>query len=342
MADTSQQWNLFGLDLRQAYQYWHAAWKELFSGERSWLRQSLEETVRVSLPESREEQYYRAGKQVKKQKYTTHACVVPEQLVLVKELSLPINVELELESLLVLEVRARSPFLEEDTCYGWRVTGYDDGQIQVCVVILSRTTVLSYLRQKGMAESTKDIEVWALNDHQPVVINGFGELPRHHRHEKRIKWLIVGTIYCLCMLFLLVSIPVSVKYFQLEIREKQYIEVQQSSAEAVELRTLLTENNKRAREINHLLANSPDPYPIIERLSELLSDNIWLSFVDIEGDKIIIDGFASNAAALMQKLSEQPEIEKVSAPAAIRFDSRSKREHFVLELSLKQDKGDKL
>ena len=342
MADTSQRWNLFGLDLRYAHQYWHAAWNELFSGERSWLRRSLEETVQVLSPESGAEHYYRAGKQVKKQKSKTQACIIPDQLVLVKELILPENVELELDSLLALEVRARSPFLEEYTCYGWCVSGHKDGQIQVCLVMLSRDTVLSYLRKNGLAESGHDIEVWASVNNQTIVINGFGELPRYQRYQRRIKWLIAGTVYSLLMLGLLISIPVAVKYQQLEIRDKQYTAVQESSAQAVALRTQLSVNNERAREINHLLASSPDPYPIIERLSELLSDNIWLSMVDIKGDKIRIEGFASNAAALMQKLSEQPEIEKVSAPSAIRFDSRSKREHFVLDLSMKQDKGDKL
>lgn len=342
MVDTSQRWNLFGLDLRDAYQYWHAAWQELFSGERSWLRRSLEETVRVSLPEIGTEHYYRAGKQVQKQKSKTHACIIPDQLVLLKELNLPANVELELESLLALEVRARSPFLEEYTSYGWRIAGYKGGQIQVCLVMLSRATVLSYLRKNNLAESGQDIEVWASVDNKPIVINGFGELSRYQRHQQRVKWLIAGTIYSLVMLALLISIPVAVKYHQLEIRDKQYVAVQQSSAKAVDLRMDLATNNERAREINQLLANSSDPYPIIERLSELLSDKIWLNSVDIRGDKVLIDGFASNAAALMQKLSEQSEIEKVRAPSAIRFDSRSRKEHFVLELTMKQNKGDRL
>lgn len=341
MADASQQWSLFGFDLRQAYQYWRAGWQELFSGERSWLRRSLAEVVRVSIPESGVEQYYQADKQVKKKNSKTHACIIPDSLVLVKELNLPINVELELDSLLALEVRARSPFLEEDTCYGWRVAGYNKGKMQVCLVILSRATVMSYLRQNSLVEAGQDIEVWVSVNDQPIVINGFGEIPRYQRYQRRIKWLATGIIYCLLMLALLISTPVAVKYYQLETRNKQYVAVQKSAAKAVELRAQLTENNERAREINYLLASNPDLYPIVERLSELLNDTIWLSTVNVKGNKIRIDGYASNAAALMQKLSEQPEIEKVSAPSAIKFDARSKREHFVLELSMKQSKGNK-
>jgi len=341
MAETSQHWNLFGYDLRTAYRYWRAGWKELFWGDRSWLRRSLGETVQALFPESGSEQYYHADRQVKKRSSKAIACIIPNKLVLSKELDLPSNVELELESLLALEVRARSPFLEEDTQYGWRVTGHNKGRLQVCLAIVSRSAVMAYLRQNDIVETSENIEIWALINEAPVVINGFGETERYARYRKRIRWFVAGVIYCLLMLGLLISIPVAVQYLQLQEREEQYESAQQSAAKAVELRSQLTTNNQRAREINDLFASSRDPYPGLEKLTALLGDNIWLSLVNMKGNKVRIEGYASNAAALMQKLSDLPEIEEVTAPSAIRFDNRSKKERFVLELSLKSTGGKK-
>lgn len=334
MADTSQHWNLFGYDLRGAYQDWRAAWKELFWGERSWLRRSLGETVHVLLPETADEQYYRAGRQVAKQKCIAQACIIPDHLVLSRVLVLPANVELELESLLAIEVRSRSPFLAEDTQYGWQVVEHESGQIKVLLVIVSRSAIRDYLRQKELAES--DLEVWTLFNNQPVVINGFGELPRYQRYRRQIAWFVTGLMYCLLMLCLLVTIPVAVKYFQLQKLEQQYLVVQQSAEPAVALRAQLRLNNERVHKINQLIVGSRDPYAEIEYLSSLLNDDVWLSLINIKGDKIRMEGFAENAAALMQKLSDQNRIEKVRAPSAIRFDNRTKRERFVMELSLKK------
>lgn len=338
MAESSQHWNLFGFDLRTSYHYWRAGWKEFFWDERSWLRRSLGETVQVLLPELGAQSYYHGDREVKKQKSKATACVLPEQLFLSKTMSLPANVELELESLLELEVRARSPFLKEDTHYGWRVIERSKGRLQVCLVIVSRSAVMGYLRRHNIAETGGDHEVWALVQDFSVVINGFGEGQRYLRYRKKIKWFVAGVGYCLLMFGLLVSIPVGVQYLQLQEREQQYAAIQQSAAPAVELRTQLAINNQRASEINQLIASSQDPYPRLEKLSQLLGDNVWLSLVDIRGDTVRIDGYASNAAVLMQILSDQPEIEKVSAPSAIRLDTRSKKERFVLELTMRAGK----
>lgn len=337
MADASQHWNLFGYDLRGAYQDWRAAWKELFWGERSWLRRSLGETVHVLLPETADEHYYRAGRQVAKQKCVAQACIVPDHLVLSRELVLPANVELELESLLALEVRSRSPFLAEDTRYGWHIE-HENSQIKVYLFIASHSAIQGYLRQKELVEL--DLEVWTLVNKQAVVINGFGELPRYRRYRRQITWFVTGLMYCLLMLCLLITVPVAVKYLQLQKLEQQYVAVQHSSESAVNLRAQLRLNNDRAQNINQLVAGSSDPYLEIEQLSSLLDDTVWLSLINIKGDKIRMEGFAKNAAELMQKLSDQNRIEKVRSPAAIRFDNRTKRERFVMELSLRKSMGD--
>ncbi len=321
MATGSHNWQLFGYDLRGLAGLWRAGWGELFWGQDSRLRRLLDEPVRVNFPDSEPVPAHGASAQV-----------LPDDLVLARWLKLPEAVEADLLSVLALEVRANSPFPEDDTCYGWRIGARANKQLHICLVIVSRSAVLSYLRERLGELGAEHTEVWAQVDEQLLVIEGFGEARRYQRYRRRLRRLGFYTVYGLLLMLAILSAPMAVRYAQLQAYESLYEETRREAGEAIRLRSQLTASEQRLNDIKAELAASGQPYRELVRLTSLLGDDAWLSQFELRGDRLRIQGEANNAAALMQELSTRGWYTDVRASSAIRRQ-RSGAESFALEMT---------
>ncbi|WP_409524918.1 PilN domain-containing protein [Nitrincola sp. MINF-07-Sa-05] len=337
MASVDNQWKLFGIDLRGLANMWRAGWRDIAWGQDSVLRRWLDDAVTLRDPVSGVSRVYQAGRVSRLKSAPCNAYVLPVELLLVKQLSLPESVEVDIDSALGFEVRANSPFPPEDTCTGWTIISRDDGRISVSLVIVSRSAVTNYLRQTNM-QPDEATEIWALTDSHPVVIGGFGESARNQRYEKKLNRLLLGVVYSVLMLALIPAVPVLAKHQQLQKLERLQQRVQTDAQEAVQLRATLAASNERASMINHLLSTQHDPYKQLQTLTALLGDDVWLASMELRENRLRIDGRAANAAGLMQTLSQRPEFVEVRSPSAIRRE-RSGEERFVLDIMLSAEEA---
>ena len=328
---------LFGLDLRKIPQFWLAGLQELLWAPNAYCRRWFDEVVTTRMAGSDSKQCYQAGEKVSSRKTKIKAYILPEELVLETSMDLPASVDLDLESMVLLEVRAKSPFPEEDTRYGWQFERRENDRLKVDLVIASQNLITQHLWD---APHTLDDgeEVWAMVDKQPIVIRGFGEKVRDSAYRHRMKWVITGLFYSFLMLCALIGVMMLFKYWQVEQIELDHERIQQESLEAVELRTKLTEHNVTVGGINSLIARSYNPYSQISKLSEILEDDAWLVAMDIKEKVMRISGRSENAAALMQTLSNRPEFSEVVAPSAISRARRGGGEQFVFDLTLEPSK----
>ncbi|WP_151702568.1 PilN domain-containing protein [Nitrincola alkalilacustris] len=337
MASTDNQWRLFGIDLRGLANIWRAGWRDIAWSQDSVLRRWLDEAVRVREPGAETSRIYQAGRVTRQQAVSCDAIVLPAELLLVKQLSLPESVEADIDSALGFEIRANSPFPPDDTCTGWTITSRKAGHIKVSLVIVSRSTVNNYLRQTVMP-TDESYEVWALAEDQPVVISGFGEAARYRRYERKLKRLLLGVAYSVVMLALIPAVPVLAKHQELQKLERLHHRVQEGARESVQLRARLAASNEQASMINHMLSTGFDPYRQLQTLTVLLGDDVWLASLELRKDRLRIDGRAENAASLMQALSQRPEFVEVRSPSAIRRE-RSGEERFVLDIMLSAEEA---
>ena len=332
------QWNLFGLDLKKIPQIWTAGWNELLWAPGSYCRRWFDEPVMACFLADDKKQYYLAGQKVNARKARTESVVLPEELVLVTSLDLPVSVELDLESMLALEVRSKSPFLEEETRYGWRIESRDDERLIVNLVIVSTQIVMAHLQDHNYFLK-KSAEIWAMVSGQPVVIAGFGESARDQRYRRSTKRAIGGLLYSFAMVSVFIGVLMLFKHWQLQDLNTQYEQAQQNAAESMALRTRLSQYNHQVTNINDQFAKSIDPYSKISKLTGLLGDDAWLDMIDFKRDKVKLTGHAADASALMELLSKQPEFKEVVALSAISQGRGGKGERFVLEIKL-HNKGE--
>lgn len=337
MLDTSQSWNLFGYDLRQGWYVFRAGWRDFLWGADSPVLPIIDETV-VVYRQGEEPLNYQAGQPAPQAASSegakSSAVLLPDNLVLPRMITVPRAAEGNLEAVVEIEVKANSPFPDGDTCYGWSIVSRDDQGSAVQLVISSSSTVMEYIAEQLDCHDVHAHEVWAQIDNNVVVLSGFGEAARQGRNKKRMIRAGMGIAYCLIALVACFAVAAGMKYLELQQVRAIYESTENRAANAVKLRSELSVGKQQVAAVNAIIAKNLDPRTELTRLSRLLDDATWLTGVDIQGTKIRIDGHSLDAAALMQKLVDEPAYEEVSAPAAIRKDSRSRTERFVLDLRL--------
>lgn len=337
MLETSQPWNLFGYDLRRGLYVFQAGWRDFLWGSNSPVLPMIDETVEV-YRESAGPLYYQVGKPVPQSSTFTEpapgAVLLPDELVLFKVITIPRAAEGSLRSVLALEVKANSPFPEGDTCYGWSILETTQTELSVQLAISSFSTVMEYIGNQLDCHDVHTYEVWALVNNTVVVLSGFGEPARQKRNKKRMTRAALGVSYCMAVVVACFALAAGMKYLELQWVKESHRNIEQRAADVIRLRSDLSVGKLQLAAANAMIAESPDLMAELARLSHLLGDSTWLTSLDMSGTKVRIDGSSLDAAAVMQKLVDEPAYGDVTAPAAIRKEKRSGTERFVLDLSL--------
>ena len=335
VLDSSQPWRLFGYDLRGIIYYVRAGWWEFLWGNRSPVYPAIDEPLVLHL-EDGGHQYLQAGRGVSApatDESLAEAVLLPDRLVLSRTIQLPRAAEAALDAAVALEVRASSPFPESDTCYGYQVVALAEADIEVQLVISSRSAVMAYIAEKFDSHEREAYEVWARAGDHLIMLRGFGEAGRGQRNRIRLGRMLGTLGYCLLVPVLLSMSAAGAKYLELQqVRETQ-TRVQRAAAEAVSLREDLAETRAMIDTAVQFMAEYPSVHRELRRLARVLGDDTWVSSADLRGMSLRIEGQAANASAVMQQLLDHPAYAHVEAPAAFQ-KVRSGLERFVLDLTL--------
>lgn len=316
MLDRGQNWELFGYDVRHLGRYWVAAWRDLLWAYDSPVRQRLDEVV--SLAGAHGETCYQAGQPcAAKLTPECRAILLPEELVLAKSLRVPLAAEAELENIVSLEVRASSPFTADDTRWGWGVVARDEVQLQVVVVIVSASATMSYLGREYDIHDIHSREVWADGGGTMVVLNGFGESRREQRYRRRLLHCAAMLGLVAVLVLVIAGVSAAFKGAQLQQLEELSATTSRDAAEASRLRSLLASANETISAANDVVARYPSPHVELARLSALLEDDVSITSFAMSGPQVRIRGRATDAAAVMEELTEVPAFLEVQATRAI-------------------------
>lgn len=311
--DSAQHWQLFGYDMRHLGRYWMAAWRDLLFSHDSPIRHRLDEVV--TLRSAAGTRSYQAGKacsSVLESECT--AVLVPDDLVLSKTISIPIQAESELSSLLDLEVRSSSPFAAQDTRWGWSVVTRSDATIEVVLAIVSASAVMTFLGREYDSHDTQAQEVWVELSDVMVVLQGFGEGLRERRYQKRLQHS--AGLFAVIAILLLSMAAVSALYKTAELDRVERLSATTAAAarQASDFRGLLTVANETIGAANDVVANYPNPHIEIARLTALLDDDVYISSLSVDGRQMEMRGRALDAAKVLELLTNEPAYASVAAP----------------------------
>lgn len=333
MQQASQNWELFGYDVRNIGKYWSAAWREFLWGYDSPVKEQLDELVTVHSEQG--SACYQAGKRVSRNEPTEcEAVLLPDAMVLTRQISVPVAAEADLDSVMAFEVSAHSPFPAADTGFGWKLTGRTEDSLMIQLAIVSLSTTMTYLGRQYDCHDAHVYEVWAEVDAVPVVLDGFGEDRRRVRYRKRL--LKVGAMLaCAALVVLMIfGLAAATKYLEWRQLSAMSANIEQRATGAVETRAALAGASETVNGVADYIRSYPNPYRELARITHLLGDNASVQQFTMNGRNLRLRGEAENASEIMEKLSAEPVYESVSAPQAITKLGTTSRERFVLNITL--------
>lgn len=330
MFESSQNWELFGYDMRQLGRHFVSAWRDLLWAYDSPVRAHLDEAV--VLRTNTGESTYHAGRPVADIPAACSAVLLPEQQALARRLRLPLAVETDLEAALALEVSANSPFAADDTGYGWVITERDDKHLTLTLVIVSLSATMAYVGQHYDSHDAHAQEVWVETAGHMVVVRGFGEDDRERQYRRRL--LRVGAMLAIAGLALLVLTAVGAGFKKLELGRLESVvaSTQREAADASRMRSALGAANETIAAANEITALYPDAHHELARLTRIVADTAYVERLAISGQEIDLRGRATDAAAVMELLTEQKEYSGVTAASPIRKIPGTNVEQFHLKI----------
>ncbi|MBA6414271.1 general secretion pathway protein GspL [Parahaliea sp. F7430] len=333
MLDASQQWQLFGFDMRNLGRYWQQAWAEFLWGDQSPLRPRLDEVVLLESESGSE--YYQAGRSVQPTATDCQALLLPDDLVLFKRLRVPVAAEAELAAVVALEVSSSSPFLADDTGYGWTRIGRDEQHIHLQLAIVSLSASMRYIGRVYDIHDLQARELWARSEGEPIVIQGFGETKRLQRYKRRL--LRISALLGLCALALLgmLSLAAGSSYIEMRYYNALNESVSAQARDAANMRAALLDANETIRVVNEISATYPSPHVELAKLTHLLGDDAYIVQYLQQGEGLRIRGRAIDAASVVQKLTSAPGYAEVNSPQAITAVGNTGLQQFSLNIQLK-------
>lgn len=334
MNQVGGQWEVLGFDTRRIGSYLAAGWRDLLWGDDSPLRSRLDEVVHLQGEEG--ELYLQAGRETAPAEQVCAGVLLPDRLVLGKTLSVPRAVEPELAAVMAMEVQANSPFPASDTASGWKVTARGEDNLTVRLVIVSTSAVMGYLGAGYGLHEPGAREIWAPGPGGPVAVTGFGEHLRLQRYRRRLGKVGLQVLLGALLLVVISAVAAGGRYLAYQRLQEQVARVEADSRSAVEVKNALLAANQTIAAVNDIVSRYPSPHLEIARLTRLLADDVHVTQFSMRGRELKLRGRASDAAAVMELLTNEPAYAAVTAPQAI-VSVPGGQEQFYLNITLAEE-----
>jgi general secretion pathway protein L len=271
---------------------------------------------------------------------TARAVELPHDCVLERRLMLPPLAPADLAQAVQLEVASASPFGPAQTVSGHAAAPARDGVCRVDVAMTSRQQIDQALQAAASGPGPAP-EVWVLPADvpegvawRPVVLKGFGESVRQHVARRGLLLRLALLALALALLGGLVVTPTAL----LRLRSKQATQafdaIQRQAAPQIAQREALMQRVERLHAIGQVADGQVALGPVMDMLTRTIPDGAWLTQIRLEGSKLILNGNADDAAALVQKLAAQPGVRDVRLAAPATRSPGANKETFVIEMNV--------
>ena len=327
---------LFGTDLRPYIDKVFLGWRQLIwspeVGLRTWLSQPIK--LLVNTADSELIDFSGApvmGKQ-SGDKAPSIGVLLPDDDVLAKSLTLPVEVEPNLDDAMMLEVANMSPFPSEEVVSGWAILRRYNTQVEVGVALTTKAAVERALAAHD--RNAQDTEVWAALETHRICLQGFAEVVRDAHYANRLRQLGLRVLSVVAGALCLLALPA----WMLDTRAVQYQsqlgEVTQRASAAAASRSQLDDYREKLAAVADLKGARIDYGIWLNVLSRQTPDSVYLNRLEFEEMALEVSGYAVNAAQYQSALAASPAFTEVEATSAFTRDARLNRERFTLRLQL--------
>jgi general secretion pathway protein L len=348
MPLTHDNSRLFGLDLSQWPRQWRAAGR-LLAGLP--VLAQLAPAVRVALRQADGRvTYWRITRGVATPDAddapaggaTVSALELAPDRVLERRLALPPLADADLAQAVQLNVASGSPFPAGQTVYGYAAPA-EKGYVEVAITSRSQADLAQIeARAAGwQLGGAGDPEIWVIPSDanrngviRPIVIRGYGEGARARLAARGFGQHLALLAMGLVLLATLLATPTAFTRARAHQAAAAQAALQREASAQIAAREALMAQVERMQALRDAIGRQIALPPALDMLSRTVPDGAWLTSLRSEGAKLTLNGNADDAAALVQKLAQQPGVSdaRLASPAT-RMTGASK-ENFIIELQL--------
>jgi len=271
------------------------------------------------------------------------AIELPTDCVLERRLMLPPLAPADLAQAVQLEVASASPFGAGQTVLGYAAAPAQGGVCRVDVAITSRQQVEQVLQVAALEASSASAapEVWVLPSGadpsaplRPVVLQGFGEGVRRAAARRTLEWRLMLLALVLALLAALIVTPTFLLRQRARQAEQSLTDLQRRAGPQIAQREALMQRVERLQTLGHIMDGQLALAPVLDMLSRTIPDGAWLTQLRVEGNKLVLNGNADDAAALVQLLAAQPGARDVRLASPATRGQGASKETFIIEMNL--------
>ena len=262
--------------------------------------------------------------------------------VLERRLALPPLAAADLAQAVALNVASNSPFPAEQTVYGHAEQA--DGRVSVAIT--SRAQVDQAQAQASAAgwQPRGEPEVWVIpsaaslatdNDTlRPIIIHGYGEVARARLAARGFgRHLALALLAALLLAALLVTPTAFTRARAHQAMEAQEA-LQRQARPQIGTHEALLARIGQMQALRDLIGQQVALPPALDMITRAVPDGAWLTALRMEGAKLTLTGSADDAAALVQRLAQQPGVRDARLASPAMRPMGASKENFIIELQL--------
>lgn len=258
---------------------------------------------------------------------------LPADNILQHSIELPLAVEANLGQALRYQLDQFTPFAADQVYFDYRITGRDPEhgrlKLELRLVPVAR---IEALRERLAEIGIRPHAIDCLHSGSPEPgcedfnLLPEAERPRHVYARARLNWILAGGALVLLALVMVQSL-----YLREQEAEQLQQEVDNLRAEVDAVMTLQQRLEDALAAANFLAERrrqQPVVIQVLDEVTRVLPDDIWLQQLQVRGDELMMQGLADGSQRLIGLINDSELLEDAEFRGSINTDPATGRERF--------------
>ncbi len=258
---------------------------------------------------------------------------LPSEDVLQRPVELPLAVEANLDTAVSYQLDQLTPFSATQVNHDFRLVKRDTqhGRLELDLRLVP-VSQIEEVRERLAAIGIRPHAIDTLNDDgQTPQCEGFNLLPETERPpyvyaRARLNWMLAGVVVAVLVAVMFQSLHLrgqerdrlQEEVAQLRIEAEQVIELQNQLEDALVAANFLADRRRR----------QPVIIQVLDEVSRILPQDMWLNQMQVRGDELQIMGLADASERLIEIVNESPLLDDAEFRGAINVDPNTGQERF--------------
>jgi len=261
--------------------------------------------------------------------------LLERDMILSKEMTLPLATESKLAQVLTFEMDRQTPFQASDVYFGWKIRDRngETGQITLELFVVPRKQVdqaIQLLSSRGLPPAGVDV----LEDGKTMGLNLLppGQRIREVNRKVRMNFVMAGAGAVLLALVMTQS---------LYLRSHQVVELEEAIAEVrgearlvQRIKEQIGDTSEAAGFLTVRRDASPLAIELLADITRLLPEDTYLDRLVISQTSVQMQGKSQNAQRLIEKVNQSELLDDAAFRGSTRLDARSGLEIFEINATI--------